>query len=77
MPDGEEGLRRLSVGGGSGAEAEARDEARGIDGHEQAEAFVPSQEAVGPPDVGQASQPHPSPRRFASRTSIDELSGAW
>jgi hypothetical protein len=54
MPHGQEGLRHLLVCGGSGGEAEARHHARGIDGHEQTEAFVPSQ-AVEPSDVGGAS----------------------
>src|SRR3954470_8308454 len=70
---GEEGFRHLLVGGGGGCETEARDHPRGIDGGEQAEALVPSQ-AVGPPDVSVADQSHPSPRRFASRTGIAELS---
>jgi hypothetical protein len=60
MPHGEEGLRHLLIGGGSGTEAEVRDDARRIDGHEQTLAFVPSQ-AVGPSDVGGASQPSFAP----------------
>ena len=40
MPHGEEGFRHLLVGAESSAEAEARDDARGIDGHEQTQALV-------------------------------------
>ncbi len=56
MPDGEEGLGRLLVGGRSGTEAKARDDARGICGHVQREALVPAQ-TVGPSDFGQTGQP--------------------
>jgi hypothetical protein len=56
MPDGEEGLGRLLVGRRGRPEATARDDARGICGHVQTEALVPTQ-AVGPSDVGQTSQP--------------------
>src|SRR5215217_5492655 len=56
MPHGEEGLGYLLVGGRSGREAKARDDARRICGHEQTEALVPSQ-AVRPSDVGETGQP--------------------
>jgi hypothetical protein len=50
MAHGEECLGSLLVGGRSCTEAKARDDARGINGHEQTETFVPSQ-AVGPSNV--------------------------
>ena len=49
-PHGEESLRQLLVGGGSGREAEAGNDPGGIDRGEQAKALVPSQ-AVRPTDV--------------------------
>src|SRR5215211_1779137 len=55
-PHGEESLRQLLVGGGSGRETEAGNAPRGIDRSEQAKALVPSQ-AVRPTDVGIPSQP--------------------
>src|SRR5215213_8045115 len=60
MPHGEKGLGHLLVGGRSGAEAKARDDARGINGHEQTETLVPSQ-AIGPTDVGIPGQPSCTP----------------
>jgi hypothetical protein len=56
MPHGEEGLGYLLVGGRSGTEAKAGDDARGTCGHEQTKALVPPQ-AVAPSDVGVAGQP--------------------
>src|SRR5215218_564709 len=66
MPHSEEGLGYLLVGGRSGTEAKACDDARRICGHEQTEALVPSQ-AVGPSDVCVAGQPS-----FASALRIPD-----
>src|SRR5215207_1313364 len=60
MPHGEEGLGYLLVSGGSGTEAKARNDARGICGHEQTEALVPSQ-AIAPSDVCTTGQPSFAP----------------
>src|SRR5215211_1031695 len=59
-PQGEEGLGQRLVLGGSGGQAKAGDHPCGVDGEEQAKAFVPSQ-AVGPPDVGVAGKPSLAP----------------
>src|SRR5215208_636351 len=60
MAHGEEGLGSLLVGGRSSTEAKTRDDARGINGHEQTETFVPSQ-AVGPSNVCASGQPSFAP----------------
>src|SRR5215203_1183219 len=60
MTHGEEGLGSLLVGGRSSTEAKTRDDARGINGHEQTETFVPSQ-AVGPSNVCASGQPSFAP----------------
>ncbi len=77
MPYGEEGgLGHLLVGGGSGRETEARDDARSrIDGHEQTEAFSYHAKRLDHPMSAKPAS-HPSPRRLASRTGITELSKA-
>src|SRR5215211_3480495 len=57
---GEEGFGRLLISGGSGTEAEARDDPGGIDGGEQPEPLVPSQ-AITPTDVGTSGEPSVPP----------------
>src|ERR671910_749829 len=56
MPDGEEGLGHLLVGGRSSTEAKTHDDIRRIDSQEQTEALVPSQ-AIAPSDVCPTGQP--------------------
>ncbi len=77
MPHSEKGLRHLLIGGGSSRETEACDDARGVDGHEQTEAFVPSQ-AVRPSDVGGAGQPTFAPTLgipYGHRRAVQSLVG--
>jgi hypothetical protein len=56
MAHSEEGLGHLLVGGRSSTEAEARDDARRIDGHQQTKTLVPAQ-AIRPSDVRTTGQP--------------------
>src|ERR687892_246014 len=79
---GEEGFGRLLVSGGSGTEAEARDDPGGVDGGEQPEALVPSQ-AITPTDVGTPGEPSvppalgvPSGHRGAIQCFVKRLSCA-
>src|SRR5215207_4483828 len=60
MPYGEEALGHLLVGGRSGTEAKARDDACGICGHEQTETLVPSQ-AIAPSNVCTTGEPSFTP----------------
>lgn len=76
MAHGEECLGSLLVGGRSSTEAKARDDARGINGREQTETFVPSQ-AIGPSNVCAPGQPSFAPTLGIPKRDIAELSRAW
>jgi hypothetical protein len=73
MPDGEEGLAHLLVGSRSAREAEARDDARRICGHEQTEPLLPSPRLLDHSDVGESGQPPLTAALRESRTGIAEL----
>ena len=72
---GEEGFGRQLLSGGSGTEAEARDDPGGVDGGEQPEPLVPSQ-AITPTDVGTPGEPSVPPALGVPNVGIAELSSA-
>jgi hypothetical protein len=59
-PHGEESLRQLLLGGGSGCETEAGNDPGGIDRSEQAKVLIPSQ-AVRPTPMSAYPASHPAP----------------
>src|SRR5215217_34297 len=74
MPDGEEGLGYLLVGGRSSTEAKTRDDTRRIDSQSKRKPSYHPRLLLHPMSARPAN--HPSPRRFASLMSIAELSRA-
>ena len=73
MPEGEEILGQGLVFGAGWGKAEAGDDALGIDGKQQVEAFIPAQ-AVAPANISLPSQP--APRRLADLSGTPGLSKA-
>src|SRR5215217_6837580 len=74
MPDGEEGLGHLLVGGRSSTEAKTRDDTRRIDSQSKRKPSYHPRLLLHPMSARPAN--HPSPWRFASLMGIAELSRA-